>query len=129
MENLAAIRKFVVDGDGAERIYEIFKKSYLVENNWQPYEDCIIQVDFSFADGVFRVEEKSTGGASYIEEILYFFADRDNIYSLSEYIGNGVAKSYEVNDAEGKYFVRPPMTEWEVQMEQRRRAQTEDLPF
>lgn len=129
MENLAAIRKFVVDGDGAERIYEIFKKSYLVEYNWQPYEDCIIQVDFSFADGVFRVEEKSTGGASYIEEILYFFADRDNIYSLSEYIENGVAKSYEVNDAEGKYFVRPPMTEWEVQMEQRRRAQTEDLPF
>ena len=33
MENLAAIRKFVVDGEGAERIYEIFKKSYLVENN------------------------------------------------------------------------------------------------
>ena len=129
MENLAAIRKFVVDGEGAERIYEIFKKSYLVENNWQPYEHCSIQVDFSFADGVFRVEEKSTGGASYIEEVLCFFADRDNIYSLSEYIENGVTKSYDVNDAEGKYFVRPPMTEWEVQMEQRRRAQTEDLPF
>ena len=66
MENLAAIHKFVVDGDGAERIYEIFRKSYLVENNWQPYEHCSIQVDFSFADGVFRVEEKSTGGASSI---------------------------------------------------------------
>ena len=33
MENLTVIRKFVVDGDGAERIYEIFKKSYLVEYN------------------------------------------------------------------------------------------------
>ena len=129
MENLTVIRKFVVDGDGAERIYELFRKSYLVENNWQPYEHCNIQVDFSYSDGVFRVEEKSTGGASFIEEILYFFANRDNIYSLSEYIENGVAKSYEVNDAEGKYFVRPPMTEWEVQIEQRRRAQTEDLPF
>ena len=132
MENLAVIHKFVVDGDGAERIYEIFKKSYLVENNWQPFEHCSIQVDFSFADGVFRVEEKSTGDVSYIEDILCFFADRDNIYSLSEYIRNGVTQSYDVNDAEGKYFVRPPMTEWELQMEERRmqrEAQTEDLPF
>ena len=129
MKNLAAIRKFVVDGDGAERIYEIFRKSYLVENNWQPYEHCCIQVDFSFADGVFRVEEKSTGGASYIEEILYFFANRDNIYCLSEYIENGVTKSYDVDDAEGKYFVRPPMTEWELQMEERRNKIKEDLPF
>ena len=129
MENLAAIRKFVVDGDGVERIYEIFRKSYLVENNWQPYEHCSIQVDFSYADGVFRVEEKSTGGASYIGEILYFFADRDNIYSLSEYIENGVTKSYDVDDAEGKYFVRPPMTEWELQMEERRNKIKEDLPF
>ena len=79
----SAIRKFVVDGDGAERIYEIFKKSYLVEYNWQPYEDCIIQVDFSFADGVFRVEEKSTGGASYIEEVLCFFLPIEIIYTVS----------------------------------------------
>ena len=129
MENLAVIHKFVVDGDGAERIYELFRKSYLVENNWQPYEHCSIQVDFSFADGVFRVEEKSTGGASYIEEILFFFADRDNIYSLSEYIENGVTKSYDIDDAEGKYFVRPPMTEWELQMEERRNKIREDLPF
>ena len=86
MENLAAIRKFVVDGEGAERIYEIFKKSYLVENNWQPYEQSSIQVDFSFADGVFRVEEKSTGDVSYIEDILYFFADRDNIYTFGIYL-------------------------------------------
>ena len=129
MVNLAAIHKFVIDGDGAERIYEIFRKSYLVENNWQPYEHCTIQVDFSFADGVFRVEEKSTGGVSYIEEILYFFADRDNIYRLSEYIENGVTKSYDIDDAEGKYFVRPPMTEWELQMEERRNKIKEDLPF
>ena len=129
MENLAAIRKFVVDGEGAERIYEIFRKSYLVENNWQPYEHCSIQVDFSFADGVFRVEEKSTGDVSYIEDILDFFADRDNIYSLSEYICNGVTQSYDVNDAEGKYFVRPPMTEWELQMAERGNKIMEDLPF
>ena len=129
MENLAAIHKFVVDGDGAERIYEIFRKSYLVENNWQPYEHCSIQVDFSYSDGVFRVEEKSTGAASYIEEILCFFVDRDNIYSLSEYIENGVTKSYDIDDVEGKYFVRPPMTEWELQMEERRNKISEDLPF
>lgn len=132
MENLAVIHKFVLDGDCAERIYEIFRKSYLIENSWQPYEHCSIQVDFSYSDGVFRIEEKSTDDLSYIEEILCFFADRDNIYSISEYIRNGVTQSYDVNDAEGKYFVRPPMTEWELQMEERRmqrEAQTEDLPF
>ena len=132
MDNLTVINKFVVDGDGAERIYEIFRKSYLLENNLQPNEHCTMQVDFSYADGVFRVEEKSTSAVSFIEEILYFFVDRDNIYSLSENIRNGVTQSYDVNDAEGKYFVRPPKTEWELQMEERwnkRRSQTEDLPF
>ena len=39
-----------------------------MENNWQPCEHCNRQVDFSYSDGVFRVEEKSTGGASYTLE-------------------------------------------------------------
>ena len=51
------------------------------------------------------------------------------VYSLSEYLQNGVTQSYDVNDAEGKYFVRPPMTEWELQMEERGNKIMEDLPF
>ena len=133
MENLAAIHKFVVDGDDAEKLYEIFKKSYLVENNWQPFEDHCVQVDFTYGEGVFRVEEKTTSGISYIAEILYFFADRGNIYSLSEYVEDGVVQSYSVDDPEGKYFVRPPKTEWELQQEEAQRLKREqgidDLPF
>lgn len=134
MENLAAIHKFVVDGDGAEKLYEIFKKSYLVENNWQPFEDHCVQVDFTYGEGVFRVEEKTTSGISYIAEIINFFADRGNIYSLSEYFEDGVVQSYSVDDAEGKYFVRPPKTELELQMEEmenQRMTQTyqDNLPF
>ena len=33
MEQIVGIHRFVVDGDNAEKIYEIFKKSYFVENN------------------------------------------------------------------------------------------------
>ena len=128
MDNIAAIHKFVVDGDDAERLFEIFKKSYLVENSWQPFEHCTLQVDFTYADGVFRVEEKTTGSASFIADILCFFVDRDNIYSLSEYIEDGVTQSYSVDDEEGRYFVRPPMTEWELQMEQKQ-INEDDLPF
>lgn len=88
MTDIFAIHKFVVDGDGAEKIHEIFKKSYFIETNcvMQPYEGCTTQVDFSYADGVFHVEEKTTGQMSYIAEILYFFADRDHIHATSEYL-------------------------------------------
>ena len=129
MDNLAAIHKFVVDGDCAERIFEIFKSSHLVKDNWQPLEHCHMHRDFRYADGVFRVEEKTTGSISYIADILYFFAGRDHVYCLSEYIENGVTQSYSVDDTEGKYFVRPPKTEWELQMEEKQRTQTKDLPF
>ena len=128
MGKLEVINKYVVDGDDAERLFEIFKKSYLVENSWQPFEQCTLHVDFSYADGVFRVEEKSTGGLSFVDEILCFFVNRDNIYSLSEYIEDGVTRSYSVYDDEGKYFVRPPKTEWELQVEQSR-SDVDDLPF
>ena len=80
-------------------------------NQWQPFKDSVIYVEFNYADGVFRVEERTACQLSYIAEILYFFADRNNIYSLSEYLDNGVVRSYDVDDCEGKYFVRPPKTE------------------
>jgi hypothetical protein len=131
MNNIVAIHKFVVDGDGAEKIHEIFQKSYFIETNcvMQPYEGCTTQVDFSYADGVFHVEEKTTGQMSYIAEILYFFADRDHIYAMSEYLEDGEVQSYSVEDEEGKYFVRPPKTQWELQMEEMQNQRSKDLPF
>lgn len=133
MGDILLINKFVVDGDDAERIYEIFKKSYFVENNWQPFEHCSVHVEFSYADGVFRVEEKADGEISFVAEILCFFVGRANIYSMTERIENGVVQSYDVDDCEGKYFVRPPKTEWELQQEEKLRLKSEqridDLPF
>lgn len=131
MSEIVGIHKFVVDGDDAQRIYEIFQKSHFIESNcaFQPYEGCEVQVEFSYADGVFRVEEKTTGEMSYMAEILYFFAGRDHLYSMSEYLEDGEVKSYTVEDEEGKYFVRPPKTQWELQMEEMQNQRSKDLPF
>lgn len=133
MDNIVAVHRFAVDGDNAEKIYEIFRKSYFVVNRYQPFKDGCVQVEIDFADGVFRVEEKTTEQISYIADIIYFFADTENMFSMSEYIEDGIVQSYSVDDAEGKYFVRPPKTEWELQMEerenQRRERNDDDLPF
>ena len=55
------------------------------------------------------------------------------IFCMSEYIKDGVVLSYTVEDPEGRYFVRPPMTEWELQeeerMQQRMNRSDDDLPF
>ena len=135
MSENSVIHRFVFDGDGAARLYEVLRKSYFIESNcaMQPFEGCSVQVDLSFDDGILHVEEKTTSEISYMAEILYFFADRDHIYSMSEHIKDGVVLSYDVYDDQGKYFVRPPMTEWELQeeerMQQRRRCSDDDLPF
>ena len=131
MNNIAGIHKFVVDGDYAQKLHEIFQKSYFIETNCavQPYEGCEVQVEFSYADGVFRVEEKTTGEMSYMAEILYFFAGRDHVYAMSEYLEDGEVQSYSVADEEGKYFVRPPKTQWELQMEEMQNQRSKDLPF
>lgn len=88
MSDIVAIHKFAVDGDHAKKLYEIFQKSYFIETGcaMQPYEGCSVQVDFSFTDGVFHVEERTTGEMSYIAEILYFFEDGDHIHAMSEYL-------------------------------------------
>lgn len=130
MTEIVEIHKFVVDGDNAEKIYEIFQKSYFVENSWQPFRHCHVEVQFEYADGVLRLEERTTGQISYLAEILYFFADRDNIFSMSEHLEDGVVLYYSVDDNDGKYFVRPPKTQWELEQEKRfERGEDDDLPF
>lgn len=99
MRKIEGIFKFAVDGDDAPRLYEIFKKSYLVETGCQPFEGCNLEIDFSFEDGVFTVEEKATSGISNVAEILYFFADKDHITCLEEpEIEVVVVKSNNQND-------------------------------
>jgi hypothetical protein len=137
MGKIVDIHKYAVDGDNAERVYEILKTSYFMENNWQPFDGFCVEVKVDYADGVLYVEEKVVGNRSaisFMAEILYFFADRDNIFSMSEHIEDDVVLSYDVYDSEGKYFVRPPMTEWELQQEEMRRQRAQkstddDLPF
>ena len=130
MTEIVEIHKFVVDGDNAEKIYEIFRKSYFVQNSWQPFRHCHVEVQFEYADGVLRLEERTTGQISYLAEILYFFADRDNIFSMSEHLEDGVVLYYSVDDNDGKYFVRPPKTQWELEQEKRfERSEDDDLPF
>ena len=130
MTGIVGIHKFVVDGDNAEKIYDIFRKSYLVENSWQPLEDYHIEVRLDYADGVLRVEEKTTGQMSFLADILYFFAEREHLFSMYEHIEGGVVLFYSVDDIEGKYFVRPPKTEWELQQEKMIESGEDDnLPF
>lgn len=130
MTGIVGIHKFVVDGDNAEKIYDIFRKSYLVENSWQPLEDYHIEVRLDYADDVLRVEEKTTGQMSFLADILYFFAEREHLFSMYEHIEGGVVLFYSVDDIEGKYFVRPPKTEWELQQEKMIESGEDDnLPF
>ena len=134
MSEIVEIHKYVVDGDNAEKLYDIFKKSYLVENNWQPFEQSHVEVQLDYADGVLYLEEKTTAAISFLGDVLYFFADRDNIFSMSEHIEDGVVLSYSVYDVDGKYFVRPPMTEWELEQEEQQKKRVEqglddNLPF
>jgi hypothetical protein len=130
MREIVAIHKFVVDGGNAEKIFEIFKTSYFVQNNCQPFNEYHVEVQFEYADGVLRLEERTTGHISYLAEILYFFADRENVFSMSEYMEDGVVLSYTVDDIDGKYFVRPPKTQWELEQEKRfERGEDDDLPF
>ena len=134
MSEIVEIHKYVVDGDNAEKLYDIFKKSYLVENNWQPFEQSHVEVQLDYADGVLYLEEKTTAAISFLGDVLCFFADRDNIFSMSEHIEDGVVLFYSVDDVDGKYFVRPPMTEWELEQEEQQKKRVEqglddNLPF
>ena len=88
MNEIAGIYRYAVDSDNAEKIYEVFRNSYLAENNgvMHPYKDCTVYVDFSYEDGILHVEEKTTAGISYMSEILYFFAEPDHISCTEEYL-------------------------------------------
>jgi hypothetical protein len=90
------------------------------------------KIEFDYADGILRIEER-TNVNSLVEELLCFFVGCDNLYFLYEYSEDGVVLGYDTNDDEGRYFIRPPKTEWELSQEEKlaKRADEvgDDIPF
>lgn len=124
--NRSTHSQFVVDGEAAERIYNIFSESHFAtSNNALGFNT---QVEFDYADGILRIEER-TDANSLVEDLLYFFVGCDNFYFLHEYSEDGVVQGYDTNDDEGRYFVRPPQTEWEREVEAAMDKASSEIPF
>ena len=99
--------QFVVDGEAAERVYNIFKESHFVKSH--NALDLNTKMEFDYADGILRIEEHTEAG-SLVEDLLCFFVGCDNYYFLHEYSEDGVVQDYDTNDDEGKYFTVPSKT-------------------
>ena len=115
MSRQQCFTKFVVDGEAAERVYNIFKESHFVKSNNELGFNT--QIEFDYANGVLRIEER-TDAHSLVAELLCFFVGYDNFYSLTEYYEDGEVLDCELHDDEGKYFVHSSKTEWEKQQEE-----------
>ena len=120
------INHFAVEGEAAKRVYEIFKESHFVKS--QNALGLNTKMEFDYADGVLRIEER-TDANSLVAELLCFFVGYDNFYFLTEYSEDGKVQDYETNDDEGKYFVRPPQTEWEREVEAAMDKASSETPF
>ena len=126
MGEQSEINHFAVDGEAAKRVYEIFKESHFVKS--QNALGLNTQIEFDYSDGVLRIEER-TDANSLVAELLCFFVGCDNFYFLTEYYEDGVVQSYDTNDDEGRYFIRPPKTEWELSQEEKLAKVGGDIPF
>ena len=102
--NCSTRSQFVVDGEAAERVYNILKESHFAKSNNALGFNT--QIEFDYSDGVLRIEER-TDANSLVEEVLCFFVGCDNFYFLTEYGEDGKVQDYETNDDEGKYFTFP----------------------
>ena len=131
--------KYVIDDDNAKRVYDVLQMSYVGKNKTLPtslsrgtnYYNY--KLEYKYEDGVLYIEESVSGGpgGGLIDELLLFLVPLDSIYSITERCEDGVPLSYSVKDDEGKYFVRPPKTEHELQQEAEARKfkEEDDLPF
>lgn len=135
--------KYVIDDDNAKMVYDVLQMSYVGRNKTLPtslsqgtnnyYNYYNYKLEYKYEDGVLYIEESVSGGpGGFIDEILLFLVPHDSIYALVERCKDGVPWSYSIKDDEGKYFVRPPKTEHELQQEAEARKfeeDTIDLPF
>ena len=133
--------KYVIDDDNAKMVYDVLQMSYVGRNKTLPtslsqgtYNYYNYKLEYKYEDGVLYIEESVSGGpGGIIDELLLFLVPLDSIYIITERCKDGVPLSYSVKDDEGKYFVRPPKTEHELQQEAEARKLEEDaiddLPF
>ena len=99
--NRSTHSQFVVDGEAAERVYNIFKESHFAKS--QNALGFNTQIEFDYADGILRIEEH-TDAISLVVEVLCFFVGYDNFYYLLEYCEDGEVLDCELHDEEGRYF-------------------------
>ncbi|MBR5200517.1 MAG: hypothetical protein IKW31_02060 [Alistipes sp.] len=132
---LSDYTKYVIEGENAKKIYDILQESYVGKNKKLPpsMADMGYQIEYRYEDGVLYIEEHTTGGrGGEVEFLLDFLIPYDGYYLIRERSENGVPIDYEVRDEEGKYFVRPPKTEHELQQDEKLRqihANSDDMPF
>ena len=108
--NRSTRSQFVVDGEAAERVYNIFKESHFAKSHNALGFDT--KIEFDYADGILRIEEH-TDAISLVAELLCFFVGYDNFYSLTEYYEDGEVQDCELHDDEGKYFYNKNNTNYE----------------
>ena len=110
---------FVIENDYAKTIYPILKESYFVKHQHTPQAcDENISIEFSYDDNILRIVEHINGnGVSWIYELLGFVIDYNTFYWMEECGEDGVTHYYYVCDDEGKYFVRPSKTQWEIALD------------
>lgn len=122
---------FVIENDYAKTIYPILKESYFVKHQHTPQAcDEDISIEFSYDDNILRIVEHINGnGVSWIYELLGFVIDYNTFYWMEECGEDGVTHYYYVCDDEGKYFVRPSNTQWEIALDIKCEQIKKDSPF
>ena len=122
---------FVIENDYAKTIYPILKESYFVKHQHTPQAcDENISIEFSYDDTILRIVEHINGnGVSWIYELLGFVIDYNTFYWMEECGEDGVTHYYYVCDDEGKYFVRPSKTQWEIALDIKCEQIKKDSPF
>ena len=122
---------FVIENDYAKTIYPILKESYFVKHQHTPQAcDENISIEFSYDDNILRIVEHINGnGVSWVYELLGFVIDYNTFYRMEECGEDGVTHYYYVYDDEGKYFVRPSKTQWEIALDIKHEQTKKDLPF
>ena len=122
---------FVIENDYAKTIYPILKESYFVKHQHTPQAcDENISIEFSYDDNILRIVEHINGnGLSWVNELLGFVIGYNTFYWMEECGEDGVTHYYYVCDDEGKYFVRPSKTQWEIALDIKCEQIKKDSPF
>lgn len=102
--------QFVVDGEAAERVFNIFRESHFAKSHNALGFNT--KIEFDYADGILRIEEH-TDTNSLVADLLSFFVGYGNFYYLLEYYEDGEVLDCELHDEEGKYFYNKKNTNYE----------------